>query len=221
MLLDEALRAPMPQKQSTVAVAQPTPRRSGYTCPLCLTSLTSSHDLAAHVDLCPENVQSCHFCGSCVQVQKLDEHILDCPQNCRRCYVCSLSVPVAQLPAHLFRCGEGKVIQMYHGTSHENAKSIMKGGFRPSTQGLLGAGVYVTKDMEKASQYGPIIVECDVHLGKLAVITRRGHPMQKSWSRQGYAAAWLPPFVSTSGLEEHCIADASRVIPRRLYSSPV
>lgn len=40
----------------------------------------------------------------------------------------------------------GKVETVFHGTSKEAAKAILKEGFNPSKDGLLGKGVYVTTD---------------------------------------------------------------------------
>jgi hypothetical protein len=41
---------------------------------------------------------------------------------------------------------------MYHGTSVDNAKAILKEGFRPSTGGELGAGIYMARE-DKAAGY--------------------------------------------------------------------
>lgn len=42
---------------------------------------------------------------------------------------------------------------MYHGTTRRNAESIQVGGFRPSSDGTLGTGVYLSRDHQKASRY--------------------------------------------------------------------
>jgi len=43
---------------------------------------------------------------------------------------------------------------MYHGTPNlENAALIEQNGFKASTDGLLGPGVYVSRDVEKARKY--------------------------------------------------------------------
>jgi hypothetical protein len=75
--------------------------------------------------------------------------------------------------------------------------------------------------MEKASRYGPVIVESEVVVGKVAVINKKNHPMQKNWAAHGYDSAWIPPQcgVGSTGLEEHCIFDRTRVAPVKLYSS--
>lgn len=42
---------------------------------------------------------------------------------------------------------------MYHGTTRRNAESIQVGGFRPSSDGTPGTGVYLSRDRQKASRY--------------------------------------------------------------------
>ena len=57
---------------------------------------------------------------------------------------------------------------MYHGTpSLENAALIEQNGFRASSGGLLGPGVYVSRDMGKAEQYrkGGVMFEVLVRVG--------------------------------------------------------
>lgn len=204
-------------------------------CPLCMVELrgvdsTSSCSsgalLAWHLDTCDANTVSCPHCHDGVAAKHLQEHIEQCPRNARVCYVCQCVVPAAALAVHLKDCGRGRVIRMYHGTSLDAARSILREGFRPSTKGLLGSGVYVTKDPTKARQYGDVIVECDVHVGAVAVIDRKHHPLQKCWAAHGYDAAWIPPTggtsaatVGASGLEEHCVGDPRRVIPVAWHSS--
>jgi len=106
---------------------------------------------------------------------------------------------------------------MYHGTSAVAAVSIQAhGGFRPSTGGMLGPGVYLSQNIEKARRYahhGGVILKCVVDVGRVATIDRQGHPMQKTWHESGYDAAWCPPACGMvpSGLEEHCVFDPSRI----------
>lgn len=42
---------------------------------------------------------------------------------------------------------------MYHGTTKDNAKAIHDNGFRQSEDGMLGPGVYLSRDLQKASRY--------------------------------------------------------------------
>lgn len=191
-------------------------------CPLC-TMRVNRGDLIAHLDHCDQNLQSCPHCLEGIAVALMHEHAVMCIRNTRQCYVCQQQVPAQKIAEHLSQCGRGKVLTMYHGTSLEAAKAIMRGGFKPSVKGLLGEGVYVTKDIEKASKYGPVILECEVHVGSVAVINKKHHPMQKCWASHGFDAAWIPPLsgVVSSGLEEHCVADPKRIAPLRMYSAPI
>ena len=108
---------------------------------------------------------------------------------------------------------------MYHGTSRENAMRIKQGGahgLRPSTDGMLGAGVYCSRESRKAQQYaqhngGGVIFELRVRTGKVKAIRSRGHALQKTWHQAGYDTAWCPPGVNPSGLEEDCVWDPKRV----------
>ncbi|XP_039608878.1 uncharacterized protein LOC120528866 [Polypterus senegalus] len=113
-----------------------------------------------------------------------------------------------------------KVHVMFHGTTRDNADLIRKNGFRPSQDHMLETGVYVSRDIQKASRY-PIqvdpsqwvVLKLNVNVGKVVKIDRQGHPLQKSWHSYGYDTAWMPPNCGMvpSGLEEHCIWDPSRI----------
>ncbi|GAA6222120.1 uncharacterized protein LOC108888610 [Lates japonicus] len=89
---------------------------------------------------------------------------------------------------------------MYHGTTKKNAQSIKANGFKQSADGMLGRGVYLSRDLKKASRY-PInhpesdraVLKVKVDVGKVIAINRKGHPMQKSWHDKGYDTAWVPP----------------------------
>ena len=54
---------------------------------------------------------------------------------------------------------EGGSRTMFHGTSESNAASIERGGFNVSSDGMLGRGVYLSKDFSKASAYGSVVLE--------------------------------------------------------------
>lgn len=108
---------------------------------------------------------------------------------------------------------DGKVYEMFHGTDPSAARSIQQGGFRPSTGGMLGAGVYLSRDVRKARGYGSIVLKCVVNVGKVKCINYQGHPLQKSWHQNGYDTAWVPPNCGmvSSGLEEDCVYDPKRI----------
>ena len=110
---------------------------------------------------------------------------------------------------------------MFHGTTMSAAIKIKRYGFRRSTGGMLGAGVYVSRSFHKASHY-PLykppgqrlaVLKLSVRVGKVKKINRQGHPLQTSWHFNGYDTAWVPPNCGMvpSGLEEDCVWDPSRI----------
>nr|NP_001122285.1 grass carp reovirus (GCRV)-induced gene 2j [Danio rerio]AAI63165.1 LOC100005405 protein [Danio rerio]AAI63180.1 LOC100005405 protein [Danio rerio]ADZ76353.1 Gig2-like protein DreJ [Danio rerio] len=113
----------------------------------------------------------------------------------------------------------GKEYIMYHGTSRVAAERILREGFRPSTKGMLGRGVYLSRDLEKASRYPlnlpenqRVIIRVKVNVGRVKRIDHQGHPMQKTWQRR-YDTAWCPPECGMveSGLEEDCVRDPRQI----------
>nr|XP_033774598.1 uncharacterized protein LOC117347592 [Geotrypetes seraphini] len=113
----------------------------------------------------------------------------------------------------------GKIYAMYHGTTVNAAKSIIKNGFSQSNDGMLGRGVYVSRDKEKAKRYPldkpheSVVLKLRVNVGKVKKIDRQRHPLQKTWHDQGYDTAWVPPGCGMvpSGLEEDCVWDPRRI----------
>ncbi|EOD17714.1 hypothetical protein EMIHUDRAFT_209643 [Emiliania huxleyi CCMP1516] len=104
---------------------------------------------------------------------------------------------------------------MYHGTTASRARSIVSNGFRPSSSGMLGPGVYASRDIRKARQYGDgTMLTLRVSIGNVRVIRRgseRGGQWQSTSSWRGkYDSAWVKPGVQPSG-EEHCIRDPRRI----------
>lgn len=114
------------------------------------------------------------------------------------------------------------VYTMYHGTSLTSARSIITNGFQQSSGGMLGKGVYVSRDKRKAERYplksnpsDRVVLELRVRIGRVKRIDQDNHPMQYTWSSQGYDTAWVPPNCGMkavpSGLEEDCVFDPKRV----------
>ncbi|XP_033999495.1 uncharacterized protein LOC117493174 [Trematomus bernacchii] len=109
---------------------------------------------------------------------------------------------------------------MYHGTTRAIAQSIQATGFRPSPDGMLGRGIYLSRDLLKASRY-PIdhpehdraVIKVLVNVGKVIAIRKKDHPRQKTWHDLGFNTAWVPPNCGMvkSGLEEDCVWDPSRI----------
>ena len=109
---------------------------------------------------------------------------------------------------------------MYHGTSKQNLNSILRDGFRQSEGGMLGRGVYLSRDLEKASRYPldlsesqRVVFAVKVNVGKVIAINEQDHPKQYTWHDYGYDTAWVPPNCGMvkSGLEENCIWDPKRI----------
>uniref|UniRef100_A0A3Q3F0J0 PARP catalytic domain-containing protein n=1 Tax=Labrus bergylta TaxID=56723 RepID=A0A3Q3F0J0_9LABR len=133
------------------------------------------------------------------------------------------------LPPGVVRLGlsapvNGKKYVMYHGTTSQAARSIMAKGFQQSSGGMLGPGVYLSRDLNKASRYpidhpehDRVVIKVVVNVGRVIAINRQGHPRQKTWhdSRYGevFDTAWVPPNCGMvpSGLEEDCVWDPSRI----------
>ncbi len=94
---------------------------------------------------------------------------------------------------------------MYHGTSVPSAVQILNGGGFNLSGGpnqMLGNGLYVSKDMTKSLNYGPVVFRLLVYPGRVAIIDQQGHPLQKRWHSE-YGSAWVPPNCGMvpSGLE--------------------
>lgn len=196
-----------------------------------VTSVGDHHDTS-----CPRysdvNVGPCKHCG--VDGPQLwvtsngNHHKTSCPQYsdatvgpCKHCGAVGEKKSITlQGSHHQLHClrhaayfGPGQYL-MYHGTSEAAAQAIRRVGFRPSSNGMLGKGVYLSRSKEKAEAYGPHILEICVDVGRVKCIDRQGHPMQKTWASHGYDSAWVPPKCGmvSSGLEEDCVADPSRIV---------
>ncbi|GCC23169.1 hypothetical protein chiPu_0001562 [Chiloscyllium punctatum] len=124
----------------------------------------------------------------------------------------------------------GREYIMYHGTSVSNAKSIIQSGFKQSSKGMLGPGVYVSRDREKARRYpintpnDRVILMLKVQVGKVKKIDKENHPMSTTWKQHGYDTAWVPPNCGMrnvpSGLEEDCVWDPQRIQVIDVINSP-
>ncbi|CAL8271454.1 unnamed protein product [Lota lota] len=127
-----------------------------------------------------------------------------------------------------------KTYIMYHGTTRKNAVAIKKTGFRQSADGMLGRGVYLSRDLNKASRYPldchlseRVVFRVKVNVGDVIAIDRQDHPRQKNWHdgrcREVFDTAWCPPDcgMTASGLEEDCVWDPERItIDRCIAPTP-
>lgn len=114
------------------------------------------------------------------------------------------------------------IYTMYHGTTVASARLIIANGFKQSAKGMLGKGVYVSRDRKKAERYplhvnpsDRVVLKLHVRVGRVKRIDKDNHPMQQTWSMQGYDTAWVPPNCGMkavpSGLEEDCVFDPNRI----------
>jgi hypothetical protein len=84
--------------------------------------------------------------------------------------------------------GEHLLCSMEHRASRKNWRCIeQEGGFTPSRDGGLGAGVYVTRNEQKAAWYSGkhgsngVVIKLKVALGRYVEINEQAHPLQKTW----------------------------------------
>ncbi|XP_077105913.1 uncharacterized protein LOC143764333 [Ranitomeya variabilis] len=114
---------------------------------------------------------------------------------------------------------DGRIYVMYHGTTYSAAKDIIICGFQQSEYGMLGPGVYVSRDINKALRYplydksDQVVLKLRVSVGRVKKINYKGHPLQITWHEHGYDTAWVPPYCGMvdSGLEEDCVWDPRRI----------
>ncbi|KAJ7996195.1 hypothetical protein DPEC_G00234540 [Dallia pectoralis] len=115
------------------------------------------------------------------------------------------------------------VYTMYHGTDLKHAQDIITNGLKRSTDGMLGPGVYVSRNIDKAKCYplnadkkDKIVFKLKVRVGKVKKIDTDNHPLQKAWHQNGYDSCWVPPNSAISsiksGREEDCVWDPARVL---------
>eukprot|EP00118_Oscarella_pearsei_P012201 m.87631 g.87631 ORF g.87631 m.87631 type:complete len:156 (+) comp36548_c0_seq4:154-621(+) len=117
----------------------------------------------------------------------------------------------------------GRVV--YHGTTSWRADSIEAEGIRPSDDGLLGKGVYVTTDIDKAWREAekkiredglagsrPTVLLYICRMGKVKTIDSIYHPMGTTWhTLHNYDTAWIPAGVTKRGSPENCVFNPSRL----------
>lgn len=131
-----------------------------------------------------------------------------------------VELPPGVQPLGLSEPLSGRTYVMYHGTSSQNAQCILQHGFFRSADGMLGPGVYLSRDLQKASGYprrhpehDKVVIKVLVSVGNVIAITSQGHPWRTTWHSYGYDTAWVPPNCGmvASGLEEDCVWDPSRI----------
>ncbi|KAI3359310.1 hypothetical protein L3Q82_002622 [Scortum barcoo] len=219
-----------------------------FLCSECGKSFNCRHNMMRHIRThTGEKPYLCNTCGRCFSdhstlKQHSSTHTGEKPHRCEICgkgfhrktdtdpmMAYEWAEDDFDLPAGIYRLGlsepvSGRQYIMYHGTTRQNAYSIQASGFCQSPNGMLGRGVYLSRDLEKASRYpighpehDRVVIRVVVNVGRVIAINYKGHPRQKTWhnSRYGevYDTAWVPPGCGMvpSGLEENCIWDPNRI----------
>ena len=102
------------------------------------------------------------------------------------------------------------VYVMYHATKRHNVPSILRDGFNPSTAGMLGPGLYLSRDIDKTRSYGDVCFKVLVYTGKTRMMDSADN--SGSW-RATYDSAYLPPNnrVVKSRKEETCVKSVNQV----------
>lgn len=161
-------------------------------------------------------------CHCCVQFLLTDQLFSDCKlSNMSLCFYGWEATKEDELRASQSPQNR-QVYTMYHGTSVANARSIIANGFRQSTKGMLGRGVYVSRNKKKAELYpyggsdaDRVIFELRVSVGRVKRIDKDNHELQFSWHDAHYDTAWVPPncgmISAPKGLEEDCVYDPKNV----------
>ena len=111
-----------------------------------------------------------------LQQSRSDQEFRDRELLCAR-FDCNGSVILAPVVcsegANQLGIASGEVVRMYHGTSKVAAEQIQAEGFKPSTHGRFGNGVYLTKDIGHAQVHadqhpsGGTVLVVDVDVGRV------------------------------------------------------
>ena len=83
------------------------------------------------------------------------------------------------------------------------------------------AQVYWSSDIAKAKNYDRgVILKLSVRCGKTKRIDSQGHPLQKTWSSQGYDTAWVPANCGmvNRNLTENCTVRTAGQLSPLIFS---
>ncbi|XP_068167731.1 uncharacterized protein [Antennarius striatus] len=139
------------------------------------------------------------------------------------------SLPAEKLGVSQFP-RKGRVYIMYHGTTVDNARHIITEGFLQSSGGMLGKGVYVSRDINKAAVYprhhpstDRVVLELRVRPGRVKRIAN-DNDLQFDWHANRYNTAWVPANCGLSaapaGMEEDCVFNPRRVMVVGIAKAP-
>uniref|UniRef100_A0A7S2AU97 PARP catalytic domain-containing protein n=1 Tax=Alexandrium andersonii TaxID=327968 RepID=A0A7S2AU97_9DINO len=112
----------------------------------------------------------------------------------------------------LATAGDGQPFIAYHGTSRANAQSIQRDGFRPSSGGCGGQGIYVAAS-RKASRFAhdfhsgdPVLLKCSVTVKR----PKYSNADCTNWQNEGFDGCRLER-TSRSRNPEWCIASSAQI----------
>ncbi|CUF76357.1 ankyrin repeat protein, putative [Bodo saltans] len=122
-------------------------------------------------------------------------------------------------PAFLTATGPNQSYTLYHGTGGPAAQSILQGGFKPSTGGNLGAGVYMSRDITICLMFqkvGGNILSATVDVGSL-FLAKGFDQTGSNWA--GFDAVLLEQQFSPRAppLEEWVIRDPAKIRNIAIY----
>lgn len=109
-----------------------------------------------------------------------------------------------------------RVYLMYHGSTVENIASILENGFVPSTGNTsrqrFGDGVYVSRDIVKAFNYGDVTLKLLVYEGHQRVMNAKKDGRKRRW-QEDFMSAWVPADspVAKDKMEETCVRSESQI----------
>jgi hypothetical protein len=127
---------------------------------------------------------------------------------------------------------EGEVLSLWHGTGTYTVHNILKDGFKPSADGLLGPGVYLGKTgkarnyvkgdletvMDGVVQRWGAIFKVDVVLGRVSTMNGTEKNILSSYDTR-HAVPGLLEMAWGSYLrnEEWCVKDPTRIVIKEIH----
>ena len=110
----------------------------------------------------------------------------------------------------------------WHGTDFDSAMNIKVDGFKVSIDGLLGKGVYISRDITKAMEFAksklrPTLIKLKVKNGKIINIGEH-QDFKKRW-HSDFDIAYIPENTMTRR-EEYCIKDPKMITIEEIIENP-
>ena len=143
--------------------------------------------------------------------------------------------PTRSLAQHEYEGQECR--EMWHGTSSAAGMEIVRAQrFKPSAKGLLGPGIYLSRNRRKAEHYrrkagdDGVMLRCRARMGACKTLVKRD-PLMKTWHDEidpklgyHYNSAFAPEGVTKirgqPSREEHCIFNPDRIDRIEIFDGP-